>query len=269
MAKSPAHRFGQIIGDLLEEIMQPELQAFCDGCGFYLDKKGPRSGVRSGKKVTWEDRYGNSHDLDFVIEKGGSDQQRGKPVAFIETAWRRYTKHSRNKAQEIQGALLPIAEQHAWDRPFLGAVLAGVFTEPSIAQMRSSGFEVILFPYESILFAFASVGIEAAFDEATPDPEFTRIIEQIGRLSGHQWASLKSRLIEGNRGRLDDFLRILQRKLDRQVDCILVTPLHGTRSEFPSIGEAVDFVTGYDEGTGHGGAFREYEISLRFSNGEG
>ncbi len=101
MANSPSHRFGQTIGDLLEEIMAPQLQAFCDKRGLYLDKKGTRGQARAGTKVSWIDKYGNSHDLDFVIEKGGTENIRGRPLAFIEAAWRRYTKHSRNKAQEI------------------------------------------------------------------------------------------------------------------------------------------------------------------------
>ena len=105
MASSPAHRFGQIIGDLLEEIMLPLLQDFCDNRRLYLDKKGIRS-ARKGKKVTWLDKYENAHDLDFVIERGGSDSVVGRPVAFIEAAWRRYTKHSKNQVQEIQGVRL-------------------------------------------------------------------------------------------------------------------------------------------------------------------
>ena len=87
MASSPAHRFGQIIGDLLEEIMLPLLQDFCDNRRLYLDKKGITS-ARKGKKVTWLDKYENAHDLDFVIERGGSDSVVGRPVAFIEAAWR-------------------------------------------------------------------------------------------------------------------------------------------------------------------------------------
>lgn len=106
MAQSPSHKFGQIVGNLLEDILTPVLQKFCHERGLYLDIKGPRPGVRKGRKVTWQDKYGNLHDLDFVIEKDGSPGKRGRPVAFIEAAWRRYTKHSRNKAQEIQGAIL-------------------------------------------------------------------------------------------------------------------------------------------------------------------
>lgn len=75
------------------------------------------------RKVAWIDGQGNTHDLDYVFELGGSDEQIGSPRAFIEAAWRRYTKHSRNKAQEIQGAILPLAERFHDCHPFLGAVL--------------------------------------------------------------------------------------------------------------------------------------------------
>jgi len=77
----------------------------------------------------------------------------GTPAAFIEVAWRRYTKHSRNKAQEIQGAILPLAEKFRWSNPFLGAVLAGVFTDGSLEQLRSLGFHVLYFPYETLVTA--------------------------------------------------------------------------------------------------------------------
>jgi hypothetical protein len=88
MAQSPSHKFGQIIGDLIEEVLADRLRAFARKHGLFLDKKGERT-ARSGKKVTWVDEYGNLHDLDSVLERGGSDKQIGIPVAFIETAWRR------------------------------------------------------------------------------------------------------------------------------------------------------------------------------------
>lgn len=175
MADSPSHRFGQIVGNLLEELLRPVLKKFCDDRGLYLDIQGMRSGVRQGKTVTWLDKYGNTHALDFVIEKGGTDTRRGRPVAFVEAAWRRYSKHSRNKAQEIQGAVLPIADHYNWDKPFLGAVLAGVFTEGSLDQLRSMGFKILHFPYKSIVNAFSSVGINVQFDESTPDKDFLNV----------------------------------------------------------------------------------------------
>lgn len=85
MAESPAHKFGQIIGDLLELALEPHLQKFARKHKLYLDKKGKRK-ARSGKKVSWTDTNGNKHDLDFVLERGGTENKIGTPVAFIESA---------------------------------------------------------------------------------------------------------------------------------------------------------------------------------------
>jgi hypothetical protein len=268
MANSPAHRFGQIIGDLLEEIMTPILQSFCDERGLYLDKKGTRGEARTGKKVSWLDKYGNNHDLDFVIEKGGSGDVRGRPLAFIEAAWRRYTKHSRNKAQEIQGAILPIAEKYEWDKPFLGIILAGIFTNGSLNQMRTSGFEVALFPYDSIVAAFLNVGIKADFEEDTDDKLFQQTIDQIDALASTQREILKKHLVSANQSLVDVFFKQLQAKLDRQIDVIILIPLHGHQNEFSGILDAIAFVTNYQEDALHKGEFRKYEIIVRYTNSD-
>lgn len=266
MANSPSHRFGQTIGDLLEEIMAPQLQAFCDKRGLYLDKKGTRGQARAGTKVSWIDKYGNSHDLDFVIEKGGTENIRGRPLAFIEAAWRRYTKHSRNKAQEIQGAILPIAEKYDWDKPFLGVILAGIFTNGSLTQMRTSGFEVALFPYESIVTAFGAVGIDARFDEETPDKVFQCTVGQIDSLTPQKRARLKKHLVQSNQTLLDKFFAELQATLDRQIEQIILIPLHGQQNEFETIVDAITFVKNYREVELCDGSFRKYEIIVRFTN---
>jgi len=111
MASNPAHKFGQMIGEVLEATIEPIIGQFALDHELYFDKKGKRP-ARTGKKVCWTDIYGNIHDLDFVLEKGGTATEIAQPIAFIETAWRRYTKHSRNKAQEIQGAILPLVATH-------------------------------------------------------------------------------------------------------------------------------------------------------------
>jgi hypothetical protein len=168
MAQSPSHRFGQIIGDMLENAIRPILEAVAAELQLYLDGKGERKARGAKRKVAWVDGKDNAHDLDYVFESGGTDEQIGSPRAFIEIAWRRYTKHSRNKAQEIQGAILPLAKRYSEFHPFLGVVLAGVFTDGSLNQLRSHGFAVLYFPYESIIAAFAASGIDAAFDETRP-----------------------------------------------------------------------------------------------------
>ena len=146
MAQSPAHRLGQIIGDQLEAALYEPLLSIAQEFGLYLDYKHSRPARGGRKKVAWTDSYGNTHDLDYVLEEGGSEKMQGCPRAFIETAWRRYTKHSRNKAQEIQGAISPLATTYQNFRPFLGVVLAGIFTEGSLDQFRSHNFNVAYCP---------------------------------------------------------------------------------------------------------------------------
>jgi len=267
MAESHAHRFGQLIGEVLESVVLPQLDEFCKRQNLYLDYQKRNRPARKGKKVSWSDPYGNIHDLDFVIERDGSDQQIGRPVAFIETAWRRYTKHSRNKAQEIQGAILPLAEMYRWNNPFLGAVLAGVFTEKSLDQLRSLGFQILYFPLASLVEAFGSAGIDIAFDETTPDEVYKKATDRIVRLPWEKMESLRTHLVAKNQTAIDSFFNALNNRLGRQLTRILVIPLYGRVNEFVSIEDALKFLDGHQiyEGSGD---FRKYEIRVEFSNGD-
>jgi len=162
MAVSYAHRLGQIIGESLENALEPFLREFANKHNLYFDKKEYRI-ARLGTKLTWTDINNNKHDLDFVFEKDGTQESIGKPVAFIECAWRRYTKHSRNKAQEIQGAIIPLFEKYKKDNPFIGVILAGVFTDNSLKQLQSLGFTILYFPYEIIVNAFRIMKLDVFF----------------------------------------------------------------------------------------------------------
>ena len=267
MAESPAHRFGQMIGELLEAVVRPQLEDFCRVQGLYLDHQKRVRPARAGKKVAWADQYGNIHDLDFVIEREGTDQQIGRPVAFIESAWRRYTKHSRNKAQEIQGAILPLAEKYRWNNPFLGTVLAGVFTDGSLEQLRSLGFQVLYFPYASIVKAFQLEGIGIAFDESTPDSVFKETIERIESAPPKTMARIQKHLVRANQAEIDSFFNALKWRLGRYITRVVIIPLYGRINEFVTIEDALQFIDDHAiyEGSGE---FRKYEIRVDFSNGD-
>ena len=272
MANSPSHRLGQIIGDFLEDLVLPLLEDFClrhsqsgPEKALYLDKKGRRSS-RLGQKLTWHDKYGNAHDLDFVIERGGTPDKVGHPVAFIEAAWRRYTKHSKNKAQEIQGAVIPIVEKYAWDSPFMGAFLAGVFTEPAIEQMKSAGFTVSLFPYDTIVEEFSTVDVDVSFDEQTEDTRFAKIVAGIEALGAKEWRVVKERLLSLNESQIDGFLTALDKALGKRIDRLYLIPLHGRTYEFRTTDELVYFVREYkddDESL----PLAKYEIFVKYTNG--
>jgi hypothetical protein len=264
VAESPAHRFGQIIGEVLEAAVVPVLERFADEHGLFLDKKGRRI-CRSGQKVSWTDLYKNVHDLDFVLERDGSDTRQGHPVAFIETAWRRYTKHSRNKAQEIQGAILPLLETYRNDAPFAGAILAGVFTEGALTQLRSLNFSVVYISFEDVVEGFRSVGIDADFDEDTPDAAITAKLKAWKSLSAAKQSKVSQKLLEINGPQMTVFLKRLYGTVMRRVVKVRIIPLHGFMVELSTVHEAIGFVKNYDESTVRS-PFVKYEVEVLYSN---
>lgn len=266
MAESPSHKFGQLIGNLLEEVIKPFLADFAHSHNLYLDYQNNPRPVRTGKKVTWKDSYGNTHDLDYVLEQNGTPDRVGTPVAFIEVAWRRYTKHSRNKAQEIQGAILPLAEKFQWSSPFLGAVLAGEFTDGSLNQLRSLGFHVLYFPYETLVSAFGTQSIDIRFDERTSDQTFRQCVRRIEAASTTTMQRIEELLVAANKDALNTFVASLRERLDRIIEQVIIIPLYGGSNEFPSIDAALDFLDRHsiDEGSEE---FRKYEAHVSFSNG--
>jgi len=266
VALSPAHQFGQIIGDLLETAIEPLLSKFARTHKLYLDKKGSRP-ARAGSRVGWTDLRGNKHDLDFVLERDGSASKIGTPAAFIETAWRRYTKHSRNKAQEIQGAILPLVATYEGAAPFIGAVLAGVFTSGALTQLKSNGFTVLYFPYESVVTAFKLVGIDAHCGESTPDANYEQKVTAWRALSEPQRKRVARALVTLNTHDVEHFMQSLERAVTRQIELIRILPLHGVALEWVSVEEAITFISDYGEDDGAKPIVR-YEVQLRYSNGE-
>lgn len=267
MAESFSHKWGQIIGNIIQEFIREKLQEVALEQGFYLDYQRKRK-ARSSKKVSWEDRYGNSHDLDYVLERGGTENTRGLPAAFIETAWRRYTKHSRNKAQEIEGALIPLAETYSHLRRFLGAILAGVFTQGSLNQLQSKGFEILYLQYDSIVGAFASVEIDASFNENTPEVDFQNKIAQWQALSTQDMTEIKNQLLSIEKASIDNFISTLEQSFLRRVQGISVIVLHGLVRQIATVDLAIEYVQNYAETQGTPGPVSKYEIEIRYNNGD-
>lgn len=266
MAESPAHRFGQIVGEVLEAAVTPLLTAFAEKHGLYFDKQGERP-CRLGKRCTWLDLNNNKHDLDFVLERGGSADKLGVPAAFIETAWRRYTKHSRNKAQEIQGAIIPLAETYKNARPFVGVILAGVFTDGALTQLRSLGFSVLHFSYESVVAAFKDYGINASFEEDTPDAAFQKKVKKYGKLSAGDKFGLARALLHKQRADVEEFMGALEKVISRQIERITVLPLYGSPTELATVEAAIKFLETYEEKVGKV-PIQRYEIRIRYSNAD-
>ena len=258
------------MGEIVEAALEPLFRRLADENSLYLDQKGPRPArqhLENAKKgsVIWTDKDGNQHGLDFVFERGGTDQKIGQPAAFIEIAWRRYTKHSKAKAQEIQGAILPLRETYRHLSPFIGVVIAGFFTKLALKQLRSVGSCVLRFPFSTLHEAFQRVSIDASCTEKTPDKEFSKKVRAIKSLSKKERIRLQESLLELNKNEVADFIDQLASALKRRIVSIRVLPLHGTATEWGTLDEAITFIQSYDEGA-RSHPVIGYEITVAYSN---
>ena len=263
---SPGHKLGQMVGMILQGTLKAPLQKIALGKGLYCDCQGPRPGVREGTKVTWVDLHGIPHDLDYVFERNASPFKRGEPVAFIEVAWRRYTKHSRAKSGEIEGALLPLSQTFPSVR-FLGAIIAGEYTEQGLEQLRRSGISVMAISFNIIRDVFASENVKIDYPEkasAQEKAELNRVLEslnqtQLKKIPEHLWKS-----IERDYG---EFERRLTAELERVPKSIRVVTLLGYDRTFSTIEEAIKALEVETRTIAPSLSEQGYEVFVEFATG--
>lgn len=246
MAKSEAHTLGEFIGTFFEDVMKKPIMEFANRNNLYFDTYGKRP-ARPSKKLTWEDINGSKHDLDFVLEKGGTDEVIGVPVAFIELAWRRYTKHSKNKAQEIAGAINPIFQKYRCVKPFKGAILCGHFTDNSLEQMKNDNFSVLYIPFNKLVAAFAKHGFDIDFDEDTKEADFRKKNVALAKHTNQPKLQLvRDELLSSCAVEINNFLHELESSYNRKIKSICILPLHGVRMEVTDKNSAIAFINGYN-----------------------
>ena len=238
----------------------------------HLDFKGPRATRNGQGKVTWQDGYGNKHDLDYVLERGGTEEKLGVPIAFVESAWRRYTKHSKNKVQEIEAAVMPIALTFSRHQPFCGAVLAGEFTRSALQQLESKGFGVLHIPYASILAAFNELGIDASSEDGrggTTEKQFREKIAKWESLPQPQASDRLLAKLHALQGReVVDFKQRLEAALNRQVASVRLTVLRGHSVECADVDGAIAYLMEEEKSyrLREDGEQREaFEVQIRFN----
>jgi hypothetical protein len=174
---SAGHRFGQLIGDWWEEaVALPLLEEVANRLALHLDCRFKQRTCR-GDKILWRDVDGNDVDYDFVLELNGSPEKNGAPVGFIETFWRRGSRHSKDKARDDSGKLLPMRNTYPTAR-FLGILALGDFTAPAREYVSSRAINLFYVPKEKAIQAFRKVGLEIDYVDDLSEPEKLRMVQK-------------------------------------------------------------------------------------------
>jgi hypothetical protein len=173
---SGGHKLGQLVGDWYERhIAAVVFESVANDLGLYLDHRFKERSCRGGK-ILWDDLEGNSVDYDFVLELGGTDSTRGVPIAFFETFWRRGARHSKDKARDDSGKLLPMRDTYPTAR-VLGIVSAGDFTKPAQEYVQSRGIDLFFIPKNNIVKAWNQSGIEIDYLDGAKEEEKARLVD--------------------------------------------------------------------------------------------
>lgn len=167
-----------MVGDWFEEyVVLPLIERVATELELFVDSRF--AGSRSGSsKVLWADAEGNKVDYDFVLELGGCADAHGIPVGFIESCWCRGARHSKDKARDDSGKLVPMRETYPTAR-FLGMVVAGDFTLPARELVRSRDIELFYIPKEKIIPAFGEEGFTIDYPDTMPESEKARIVRPL------------------------------------------------------------------------------------------
>ncbi len=125
----------------------------------------------------------------------------------------------------------------------LTLILSGVFTEPSLKQLKSQGFNILYIPFEKIVNIFQKHGVDIYFDETTSEQELSEIVERFKNCAVLD--KIREDLILSNTKEIHSFVEALELSIKKQIDYIFVLPLHGREMRFNSLDSAISFIQEY------------------------
>lgn len=175
---SSGHKLGQIIGDWFEEFFAlPILSSVAKELNLFLDSRFIKRTCR-GEKITWEDQDSNIVDYDFVMELEGNDIKKGIPIGFFETFWRRGSRHSKDKARDDSGKLVPMRQTYPTSR-FLGILSAGDFTRPAQELVTSRSIDLFYIPKNLIIASWQKNGLDIDYPDDLSEEKKSALVASV------------------------------------------------------------------------------------------
>lgn len=157
-----------------------------------------------------ENGTGNAYQIDAVI----FDAEK-RPLALIDPKYIRYKKHNRDKGSWLCVAHYNLRKTYPSLRKSI-AILAGRWSIPSIALIRSFGVEVFQLPFDTMVDVLRDFGVDFDWEEGDSEtPRQAR--EQYGKLSENERSILGTQLAGAV---LPDVSRAVDTVLGLDVDSI-------------------------------------------------
>ncbi len=175
---NPASALGEAVGKLFESAVVQGLRQEVEARGYTIRPARLTNGT------------GNTYQIDAVVFDADEN-----PVIIIDPKYIRYTKHNRDKGSWLCTAHYNLRKTFPTIRKSI-AVLAGRWSEPSKALIRSFGVEILEVPFDGMVSVLSEYGVNFAWAEK--DRETPRVAwERFARLDDEVRSDIASSLTEG------------------------------------------------------------------------
>ena len=213
---NPGATLGQAIGERMESALGRLLAGMAEKHGCHYLGTGPlMSPEAKRRQLNLLDEFGTKYRLDAVI--ANADLQ---PLVLLESKYIRYAKHNRDKGSWVCHTHQTLRRRYYSVRKSI-AVLAGTWTGPSVAMMRSADVDVFLIPFERICELLAEHRIDFRWEEDDRDSAV------------HAWRGYDGLSAEVKNAIGEGMLAGIQQDLTKAVDAAL------NDAEPPKIAEVV------------------------------
>ena len=144
---NPGSAIGEAIGKLIEADLAKAITQVAESLG---------CGVRS---FSMQNHMQSKHQIDIVV-----GDRAGKPIILVEPKYLRYTKHNWDKGSRLCTAHYRLRRTYPSIRKSIG-ILAGSWTQGSIAFIQSFGVETHRIPFDHIADVMEQYGVPFRWEE--------------------------------------------------------------------------------------------------------
>lgn len=243
---NPGSALGEAIGASMERALRTLLWEVADEYGCHYLTSGVRqtkAGIKA-KKLLMFDNFGNEYDIDGVIAN-----ELMQPLILFESKYIRYKKHNRDKGSWVCTAHSSIRRRYHSIRSSI-AVLAGNWSNSSIAMMESHDINIFLIPFNYICDVLANYGIEFDWGEKEQEKAYLAW-EKYSQLTEREQNEIGQALVSTIIERLVKLIgAVLDDANPREIERVIIELVSNLGEvkvfEFDSVEDAVAFLTEQD-----------------------
>jgi hypothetical protein len=233
MPTNAAAAFGEEIGKLFEDTIVIGLTKDVKDRGCTIEPRKMKNGT------------GNVYQIDAVVF-----DKSGNPLIIIDPKYIRYTKHNRDKGSWLCVAHYNLRKTFPTIRKSI-SILAGSWSKPSVALIKSFGVEVFEVPFPIFVTALAKWGIDydwAESDRKASTVAWKSFCKLTSRQKGQVMADITSGLMPPLRKQviqvLDTDVSSIPQRVT-QVEILLKTDRNEMLlSTFKSVPQSISYLAG-------------------------